>query len=87
MGSARQRRQGDTSTAGGIFMTGTCGQGLDTSFVALGYGKVATLGVVQGITELMPISSSAHMRMAAGKVYEKSSGPWGGAYCTYGPPK
>lgn len=44
-------------------MAGTCGQGLDTSFVALGYGKVATLGVVQGITELMPISSSAHMRI------------------------
>ncbi len=44
-------------------MTGTCGQGLDTSFVALGYSKVAALGVVQGITELMPISSSAHMRI------------------------
>ena len=28
-------------------MAGTCGQGVDTSFVALGYGKVATLGVVQ----------------------------------------
>ena len=41
----------------------TCGRGLDTSFVALGYGKVAALGVVQGITELMPISSSAHMRI------------------------
>ena len=36
-------------------ITGTCGQGLDTSFVALGYGKVAALGVVQGITELMPV--------------------------------
>jgi undecaprenyl-diphosphatase len=44
-------------------MHGTCGQGLDTSFVGLGYGKVAVLGVVQGITELMPISSSAHMRI------------------------
>ncbi len=37
--------------------------GVDTSFVALGYAKVALLGVVQGITELMPISSSAHMRI------------------------
>jgi len=26
-----------------------------------GYGKVAVLGVVQGIAELMPISSSADM--------------------------
>jgi undecaprenyl-diphosphatase len=37
--------------------------GVDTGFVALGYAKVALLGVVQGITELMPISSSAHMRI------------------------
>jgi undecaprenyl-diphosphatase len=44
-------------------MQGTCSQGVDSSFVALGYGKVAVLGVVQGITELMPISSSAHMRI------------------------
>jgi undecaprenyl-diphosphatase len=39
-----------------------CNAALDTSFVSLGYAKVAVLGVVQGISELLPISSSAHMR-------------------------
>ncbi|MDP9057733.1 MAG: undecaprenyl-diphosphate phosphatase [Pseudomonadota bacterium] len=44
-------------------MAAQCTQGIDTGFVTLGYAKVAFLGVVQGFSELMPISSTAHMRV------------------------
>lgn len=44
-------------------MSAQCTNAVDTGFVTLGYLKVAVLGVVQGITELLPISSTAHMRV------------------------
>src|SRR5262249_55124818 len=44
-------------------MADTCTQGVDTGFAALGFAKVAVLGVLQGISELLPISSTAHMRL------------------------
>jgi undecaprenyl-diphosphatase len=41
----------------------SCPSGLDIGFATLSYLQVAILGVVQGITELLPISSTAHMRI------------------------
>ncbi len=43
-------------------MANAC-EGMNIGFESLGYAKIAFLGVVQGITELMPISSTAHMRV------------------------
>lgn len=44
-------------------MADACTGGLDVGFTALSLGQVAVLGVVQGISELLPISSTAHMRI------------------------
>ena len=44
-------------------MTASCTGGLDVGFASLDYLQIGILGVVQGITELLPISSTAHMRI------------------------
>ena len=40
--------------------------GVDLGFVELSLLQVGTLGVIQGITELLPISSTAHLRVIPG---------------------
>jgi len=44
-------------------LTTSCTKGLDIGFASLDYLQIGILGVVQGITELLPISSTAHMRV------------------------
>jgi undecaprenyl-diphosphatase len=40
-----------------------CSAGLDIGFASLDYVQIGILGVIQGISELLPISSTAHMRI------------------------
>ncbi|OEZ59038.1 undecaprenyl-diphosphatase [Duganella sacchari] len=44
-------------------LANACGGALDIGFASLSYIQVGILGVIQGITELLPISSTAHMRI------------------------
>lgn len=44
-------------------MTASCTGALDIGFASLDYLQIGLLGIVQGITELLPISSTAHMRV------------------------
>lgn len=44
-------------------MNNVCTNGIDIGFASLSYLQIAFLGLVQGITELLPISSTAHMRI------------------------
>ena len=44
-------------------MSAACSNGIDIGFASLSYLQIGVLGLVQGITELLPISSTAHMRV------------------------
>lgn len=55
-------------------MTNACTGGLDIGFASLSYLQVGILGIIQGITELLPISSTAHMRVIPALLGWRDSG-------------
>ncbi|MER3435690.1 MAG: undecaprenyl-diphosphatase [Leptolyngbya sp. ERB_1_1] len=57
-----------------ILVTSACTSDVDLGFVQLGWFKIMILGVVQGITELLPISSTAHLRIVPGLLGWKDPG-------------
>jgi undecaprenyl-diphosphatase len=57
-----------------ILVTSACPNDVDLGFVQLGWFKVIILGIVQGITELLPISSTAHLRIVPGLLGWKDPG-------------
>jgi len=44
-------------------LSAACANGIDIGFASLSYLQIGFLGLVQGVTELLPISSTAHMRV------------------------